>query len=1006
MSRKLKDKYIPKLYMMRLMLKWMDLKQGRRKVFDYIEEFEEYTMRCKFVDSPQIQIAFFVHGLHPDLGVWVLEQNPSTVDLAYSLVESNELSHDDVVSSTSSAPRPAPSSATSSTTRTTATWSRSSTATPRPSAQPATPVPAPTPPTPSAISTARAPNAPREPIKCFKCKGFGHRRTDCPTLMVMDIHGQPVEEQPDDDLEVDDYLAECPDGEELDDPLGYIQITPITMPSTYPVATLDTTGVRSTPNVPGQNLAQPSTTLASRPVDVAQRTSIFYTYVKIGGHTYKLMVDSGSCINGISEDTTTRLGLPLLPRPTPYNVSWIDASTIPVKTQCDVPLKMSMYDEKVLFDAYMVSLGTATILPAQSTMAAPRTTSAAIITNGFIFRRELEHDRETSPICYAVTLSDTTTETEPETPPPEFTQLLEEYGDVFPAELPSELPPLRHIQHAIDLVPGATLPDLPHYWMVPVKYEELYTQVKDLLAKGLIRESLSPCAVPALLVPKKDGTWRMCCDSRAINKITVKYRFPIPRVQDLFDEMVGTSIFSKIDLRSGYHQVRIRPGDEWKMAFKIKDVLFEWNVMPFGLSNAPSTFQRLMNEVLRPYIGRFVVVYFDDILVYSKSREEHAQHLRHVCASLRQEKSYAHPKKCTFFTTKVSFLGFILSANGVAVDPAKIASIISWPKLKSVHDVRSFIGLATFYRRFIPGFSGITTPITDILKGEKFEWTPSAEQAFELLKKLMTEAPVLKLPDFNKGHPIEYFSEKLNDTRKRYDNYDREFYALKKVSDRNARWIAYLQDYTFVIRHKKGKDNVVVDALSRRPLVHNMVKTQVLGFEKIRDDYVECPDFSKVYSSFMDKATLRSREYFIDNGYLFHGRRLCVPQTSLMDFLIHETYAAYHPQTDGQTEVVNRSLGNLLRSIVGNHVAAWDQVLPRAEFAFNYLVNRTTGKALFEGRPSSDDTWVSKHDLRRLRPDLITPLEDITELCSQESSSPHPGRMMEDHPEDVTSGRH
>jgi hypothetical protein len=275
-------------------------------------------------------------------------------------------------------------------------------------------------------------------------------------------------------------------------------------------------------------------------------------------------------------------------------------------------------------------------------------------------------------------------------------------------------------------------------------------QLEELLKKGYIHPSVSPWGAPVLFVKKKDGTLRLCIDFRQLNKVTVKNKYPFPRIDDLFDQLKDAKIFSKIDLRSGYHQVRIKEEDINKTSFRTRYGHYEFTVVPFGLSNAPIVFMCLMNGIFREYLDKFVIVFLDDILIYSKSEEEHEKHLKMVLQVLREHQLYAKLSKCSFYQKKIHYLGHIISEEGITVDPEKIKAIEGWPTPRNVSEVRSFMGLAGYYRRFIEGFSKIAHPITSLQKkGVKFEWTSDCERSFQHLKHLLTSAPILRIVDPN-----------------------------------------------------------------------------------------------------------------------------------------------------------------------------------------------------------------------------------------------------------------
>lgn len=455
---------------------------------------------------------------------------------------------------------------------------------------------------------------------------------------------------------------------------------------------------------------------------------------------------------------------------------------------------------------------------------------------------------------------------------PRIQKLLAEFSDVFPKELPNELPPSRNVDFEIELEPGQPPPSRPTYRLTSEELAELRSTLDDLLSRGFIQPSVSPYGAPILFVKKKDGSRRMVIDYRLLNKITVKNKYPLPRIDELLDQLAGAKVFTKLDLMSGYHQIRVKASDVPKTAFRTRYGHYEFRVLPFGLTNAPATFMRLMHDVFRPLLDICVLVFLDDILIYSKNPDEHLVHLRKVLTLLRENKLYAKLSKRAFSLDSVDFLGHVISAEGIKVDPRKIDSILKWPTPGNTTDVRRFHGLASYYRRFVHQFANTAAPLTTLTGSKsRFVWTPPAQVSFGALKQALTTPPVLQpfrdtsapvkvttdasdvavgaelaqMVD-DKWHPVAFESRKLTPAEQNYPTHERELLAIinalkvwrhylqgrkftvytdhnslqyintqPTLSKRQAGWLDLLQEFDFEIKYKPGNSNVVADALSR-----------------------------------------------------------------------------------------------------------------------------------------------------------------------------------------------
>ena len=669
-----------------------------------------------------------------------------------------------------------------------------------------------------------------------------------------------------------------------------------------------------------------------------------------------ILIDSGSSHNMMSSSLARKLNLPLIP----INSCSVllpngDSSTIDHRV-LNVPISIQGVETTADFEVwsgarYDVILGMAWLRQVDAWIACKEGAVYGKLNNGKSFSIKGKRALSNVPILshlqmkrsirknheiFLVNVNEIDDEKKDGVRVKEKEKLfLDEFKDVFPDEM-TELPPAREVDHAIDLVADAAPIAKAPYRHSLAQNVELENQLNDLLQKGYIRPSKSPWGAPVLFVKKKDGSLRLCVDYRSLNKLIVKNKFPLPRVDDIFDHLHGAKVFSKIDLRSGYHQIRIKESDIAKTGFRSRLGHYEYVVMPFGLTNAPATFMTLMNSLFRKQLGKFVLVFMDDILIYSKNVEEHKKHLRQVFDILRANKLFAKLSKCDFFTNSVEFLGHIISDEGIKVDPKKIKVIVDWAIPKDKTDVRSFLGLASYYRRFVRGFSKLAAPMTALLKGkvDSIDWTPECELSFRTLKSVLTQTPVLTIMDPLKGNivlctdasdlaigavlmqdkrVIAYESRKLNTAELNYAVHEKELLAVvhslkvwrhyllglkfkietdhqslrylstqPNLSRRQCRWMELLQEFDFEIEYVKGKENVVADALSRRPVVNaiSCIKNTLIDEIKIHyagDKVFSLPCESLIKDSRTQGEIEQFKSYELKDGVLYYNNRVCIP---------------------------------------------------------------------------------------------------------------------------------
>jgi RNase H-like domain found in reverse transcriptase/Reverse transcriptase (RNA-dependent DNA polymerase)/Integrase zinc binding domain/Chromo (CHRromatin Organisation MOdifier) domain len=629
--------------------------------------------------------------------------------------------------------------------------------------------------------------------------------------------------------------------------------------------------------------------------------------VLVGGHAMKAMVDSGALMNAVSPRAVNQLQLPWKNKDRPFRVTNVEGKpldhedgTVDKETD-ELSLVVQNREEKESFD--IVNIGRFDLILGRpwlrkwqplidwSSDQVSWEPARTPIKEGRVPRRPrrqrrsvTEKDRKAtsqtndmhqSAIALLLRVSEFAVlegESDWRTKIPDR---YHRFKKVFQKELDTGLPEHTQWDHEIPLKEGTHPKHFKVYSLNERQREALIEYLTDNLRKGYIRASTSPAGYPVLFVPKKNGKLRLVVDYRQLNDITIKNRYPLPLISDLRDRLQGSQWYTALDLKGAYHLVRMKEGEEWKTAFRTTQGLYEYLVMPMGLTNAPATFQAMINHVLREYLDLFVVAYLDDILIFSKTFEEHQQHVEQVLSALEKAKLLVEPEKCQFHVQRVDFLGYTIEPGRISMQEEKVQAIKDWPTPQNVTDVRAFVGYVNFYRRFIKGFGGVAAPLTNLTGGKReFEWKEEHQQAFEALKQAILKRPVLSEADptkpyevnvdasqwaiggelgqrDNEGrfHPVAFFSKKLHGAELNYPIHDKELMAIvfafrewkhyltgatqqtivfsdhknlvhftttKELKGRQIRWAEELSEFNFVVKFRKGKENSQADALSRR----------------------------------------------------------------------------------------------------------------------------------------------------------------------------------------------